>query len=130
MTKLALEGTVLEPAGSLSTLSIRPAEYMFYEGNAGSRGLFFEASLEPASGDPVTFHVHTADDSATVADGDYIAVNADFTIPAGQVSMTFPVTILGDTKVEPDESFEIAHPIGLGCCLQPSFECSLRPHPR
>ena len=86
-TEPAPPGSAIEPAGSLPMLTVKPedAAYLFYEGNAGNRSFTFEASLTSVAGGPVTFHVHTADDSATVSDGDYIAVNTDFNIPAGQI---------------------------------------------
>jgi len=46
----------------------------------------------------------TADGTATVADGDYIANSGTLVFPAGVATMTFQVVIINDRKVEPDET--------------------------
>jgi hypothetical protein len=54
---------------------------------------------------PVTFDIATADGTAT-AGSDYVANSlSGQSIPAGEWSKEFMVTINGDTTVEPDESF-------------------------
>ena len=48
----------------------------------------------------------TADNTATTADNDYVALAlAGQTIPEGQQTATFDVTVNGDTVVEPNETF-------------------------
>ena len=54
----------------------------------------------------VTFNIATADDSATVADSDYVANSttpATIVFPA--TSTTFTVVVNGDTTVEPNQTF-------------------------
>ncbi|HYX28378.1 MAG TPA: Calx-beta domain-containing protein [Pyrinomonadaceae bacterium] len=54
----------------------------------------------------ITFDIATADGTATSASGDYLARSLIAqTIPAGQSSYTFNVTVNGDTLVEPNETF-------------------------
>ncbi|MET1112144.1 MAG: Calx-beta domain-containing protein, partial [Allosphingosinicella sp.] len=77
------------------------------EGDSGTVTYTFTVSLDraaPTGG--VTFDIATADDSATIADGDYVA-NAltSQTIAEGLTSYTFDVTVNGDAAVEPDEMF-------------------------
>ncbi len=73
----------------------------------GSEMYDFTASLNaaaPVGG--VTFDIATADDSATVANNDYVAQSlAGQSIAEGLTSYTFSVTVNGDTTPEPDEQF-------------------------
>lgn len=77
------------------------------EGNAGSTTLSFTVSLSaPALAGGVTFDIATQDNTALAANNDYIARSlTGQTIPAGQTTYTFDVTVNGDTIVEPNESF-------------------------
>jgi predicted extracellular nuclease len=77
------------------------------EGNSGTKVLTFTVSLSGASADPVSFDLATADGTAT-AGSDYVAATATgLTIPAGQLSKTFSVTLNGDADVEDDETFVV-----------------------
>src|SRR5204863_499170 len=52
------------------------------------------------------FNWATADNTATLADNDYVQVTSTpVTIPNGSSSATLPVTVNGDTTVEPNETF-------------------------
>jgi hypothetical protein len=78
------------------------------EGNAGPTPMNFVVSLSAVSGRNVSFTRATADGTATVANNDYVAVPAgSVTIPAGQNSVTIPVTINGDTTFEGNETFAL-----------------------
>ncbi len=78
------------------------------EGNAGSSVMNFVVSLSAISGQDVTFTRATADGSATTANNDYVAIGAAIaTIPAGQLSLSIPVTINGDTAFEGNETFSV-----------------------
>lgn len=77
------------------------------EGNAGTTTASFTVSLSvPAGPGGVTFDIATADNTATVADNDYVLQSlTGQTIPQGSSSYTFDVTINGDTNVEANETF-------------------------
>ncbi|HEX8126552.1 MAG TPA: Calx-beta domain-containing protein [Allosphingosinicella sp.] len=77
------------------------------EGNGGTVTYIFTVSLDrPAPTGGVTFDIATADDSATTANGDYVARTlTGQTIAAGLTSYTFDVTVNGDTAFEPNELF-------------------------
>ncbi len=77
------------------------------EGNSSTKTIAFQVSLsQPAPAGGVTFDIATADGTATSAGSDYVAKSLTAqSIPAGQSSYTFNVTINGDTLVEPDETF-------------------------
>jgi serine protease len=73
------------------------------EGNSGTKVMTFTVSLSEASGSAVTYDIATANNSAT-AGSDYVASTLIAqSIPAGQLSKTFSVTINGDTTVEANE---------------------------
>ncbi|HKO57493.1 MAG TPA: autotransporter domain-containing protein [Thermoanaerobaculia bacterium] len=74
------------------------------------------ASNNTVSGDYQTF-----DGTATVADNDYLPASGKFTIPPGQLSTFIPITIVGDARPEPNETFTLvisnvqnANPTDLG----------------
>ena len=78
------------------------------EGNAGPSTMNFVVSQSAVSGLTTSFNAATADGSATVADNDYQALaSTPFTIPAGQTSVTIPVTINGNSVFEGNETFSV-----------------------
>jgi hypothetical protein len=76
------------------------------EGNAGSQPMSFSVSLAKASRLPVTVAYATADGSAT-AGTDYTATSGKLVFAPGETSKAVAVPILGDTGVEPDETFTL-----------------------
>jgi hypothetical protein len=93
--------TVVDPA------TLRIGDVRVAEGNAGTTQAVFTISLNHAVETNVTVRASTQDGTATVADGDYTAVDQVITIPASQTSRTVIVPIIGDTRVEPDETFAV-----------------------
>jgi hypothetical protein len=84
------------------TLSI--ADLGLAEGNSGTKLLTFTVTLSQAAGTTVTFNAATANGTAT-AGSDYVALSATgLSIPAGQLTKTFSVTVNGDTAIEGDET--------------------------
>jgi len=77
------------------------------EGNSGTTVFTFTVSLSaPAPAGGVTFDIATADNTATVADNDFVAKSLTAqTIAAGAQTYQFTVNVNGDTAVEPNESF-------------------------
>jgi hypothetical protein len=88
------------------------------EGNAGTtKSATFTVSLSQAAPTAVTYNIFTAADTganAATATTDYLGNSLSDTIPAGQLSKTFSVTINGDATLEPPETFlvKIGAPIG------------------
>ncbi|CAO4137061.1 ExeM/NucH family extracellular endonuclease [Methylorubrum extorquens] len=78
------------------------------EGDTGTRQLTFTVSLTaPAPSGGVSFDIATTDGSAT-AGSDYVArAVTGQSIAAGQTATTFTVDILGDTVIEPAETFTV-----------------------
>ena len=77
------------------------------EGNSGTSIATFTVSLSsPAPMGGVTFDIATQDQTATVADNDYVMRSlTNQTILQGNQTYTFNVTIKGDTTDEPNETF-------------------------
>ncbi len=84
------------------------------EGQSGSKPLAFQLRMSEAAVAPVTFDYYT-DNGTAAAGSDYQSAAAiSASIPAGQTSSTVPVTILGDTTPEANETFvlNLANPVG------------------
>ena len=94
-------GTILND-DPVPTLSI--GNVSLPEGNSGTTNAVFTVKLSAASGRAVTVHYATADGTAT-AGSDYTAKSGTLTIPAGSTSGTIAVPVIGDTIVEPNETF-------------------------
>lgn len=75
--------------------------------NADDVAMPFTVTLSQAGAADVTVHAATADDTATVAAGDYDAVNTDLTIPAGQTTATVSVNVHGAKAAGPDKAFKV-----------------------
>ena len=76
------------------------------EGDAGTTTMQLPVLLSAPSVVPVSVHYASADGAAT-AGSDYVATSGTLTFPAGQAAASVPVEIIGDTKVEPPESFTV-----------------------
>jgi uncharacterized protein len=90
--------------GSL-TLSV--SDVAVDEGQSGTTTATFTVSLSaPAPPGGVSFDVTTQDDTATLADNDYVALSLPGrTIPEAGTTATFAVTVNGDAAIESDERF-------------------------
>jgi hypothetical protein len=76
------------------------------EGNTGTKLFTFTVSLAQPAPATVTFDIATQDDTATIADNDYVARSlTGQTIAAGSSTYTFDVTVNGDVTIEPNETF-------------------------
>jgi hypothetical protein len=87
------------------TLSVN--DVSISEGNAGTKVATFTVSLSQAAAVPVSYNIATSNLTAT-AGSDYVATALNNeTIPAGQLTKTFSVTLNGDTTVESNETFRV-----------------------
>ena len=123
-------GTILnDDAPPVPSLYVNSASVS--EGNSGTKVLDFLITMSEAALGPVSFDICTVAGSAQ-AGVDYVQVAPGrFTIPAGQTSGTFSVTINGDTAIEYDETFAVeaqnisggtfANNIGNGTILNDDF---------
>ncbi|HXQ74816.1 MAG TPA: Calx-beta domain-containing protein [Pyrinomonadaceae bacterium] len=83
------------------------------EGNSGPRTFHFFIRLSNASSKPVSVQVSIADGSAK-AGSDYFAFSGTLTFAPGSTVGIFPVPIITDTVVEPDETLfvNLTNPTG------------------
>ena len=77
------------------------------EGDSGTVNATFTVTLSaPAGPGGVTFDISTADDSATVANNDYVAKTLlNQSIAEGATTYNFDVVVNGDMSFEPNETF-------------------------
>ncbi|MGH8031677.1 MAG: FG-GAP-like repeat-containing protein, partial [Luteimonas sp.] len=86
------------PAVSITDVSVT-------EGNSGSKLLVFTVGLSSISPTAVTYNIATSNNTAT-AGSDYVAKSLfGESIPAGQSSKAFAVTLNGDAVLEASETF-------------------------
>ena len=77
------------------------------EGASGIHSVNFAVSLSQASASTVTVQYATANGSATVADFDYLAASGTLTFLPGETSKPVAVSVFGDSRFEPDETFTV-----------------------
>ena len=85
--------------------SIRAANVPAAEGNAGPTVVNVPITLSVPTTKAVTVRYSTLNKAATTANGDYVATSGIVAFAPGETSKTVPITINGDTTVEPDEQF-------------------------
>ncbi len=91
-------GAPASPTFSVDNVSLN-------EGDAGTTSATFTVSLTPTAGSTETIDYATADDSATVADNDYVATSGTLTFGSGVASQSVTIDVNGDTTDEPTEQF-------------------------
>ena len=96
-------GTIVND--DFTTISIQDASTI--EGDAGSHTLMFHVLLSEPALDSVTVRASTVDGTATTSDGDYIGVLQEIVLAPGSVADSLAVTVLADTRYEPDEQFRV-----------------------
>jgi acetyl esterase/lipase len=77
------------------------------EGNSGTTGAVFTVRLSEAAGHPVSVAYSTANGTAA-AGSDYKVASGSLTIPAGKVTATAVVTVVGDTTWERNETYTLS----------------------
>src|SRR5262249_39785338 len=77
------------------------------EGNAGNTPFSFAVSLSNASSSVVSATYLATDGTATQADNDYLPASGTVTIPANSLSGSVTVNVVGDTKLEANETFTV-----------------------
>jgi hypothetical protein len=94
-------GTIVDDEPRLSINDVTKAE-----GKRGKTTLFtFTVTLSAAYDQPVTVSYQTADGTATVGDGDYVARAGTLTFARGETTKTITIEVKGDSKREADETF-------------------------
>ncbi|MFF5178595.1 lamin tail domain-containing protein [Micromonospora sp. NPDC000316] len=106
-----------------SRASLTVADTAVVEGNQGTRQLNFTATVSRPLSQPVLLCAATVGLTAQIG-SDFDPYVGCRTLAAGQTSLTFPVTVRGDRKREPDEKLtllvagvpglRLADPLGVG----------------
>lgn len=96
--------TILNDDGPTVGLSI--ADATAPEGNAGTSQVTLAVTLSAASAQDVTVNYATFPGTAT-GGADYASTAGSLTFPAGTTAVSLPITIIGDTLDEPDETFTV-----------------------
>ncbi|MDT9191210.1 MAG: Calx-beta domain-containing protein, partial [Limnospira sp. PMC 894.15] len=81
------------------------ADTQILEGDRGRSFAEFKVTLNRPSNQIVRVNYATADGTATVADRDYERTRGELVFRRGQTERVIRVPVIGDTKVEPDETF-------------------------
>ncbi len=92
-----LTNTQVQPSISIGDASIT-------EGDSGSKLLSFSVMLSASSSQTIKVDYRTANGTAITPD-DYVFAADTLTFNPGETAKTLPVTIIGDTIFEPNESF-------------------------
>ncbi len=87
--------------------SISVTDATVSEGDTGTKIAEITVQLTRATTNPVTVQYTTANGTATLAGGDYVAGSGSVTIDAGQTSRKLQFTINGDKSVESNETFVV-----------------------
>jgi hypothetical protein len=86
------------------------------EGNSGTKNLVFTITRASYSGtSSVTYS--TSDGTAKTSDSDYTQVSNTLVFTGNQLQKTISIPILGDTKFESDETFNVSLSNCVGCTL-------------
>jgi Ca2+-binding RTX toxin-like protein len=75
------------------------------EGDSGTANASFTISLSYAALDPITISYSTS--NGTAGAGDFTSTTGSVTIPAGQLTATVSVPVVGDTTFEATETFNL-----------------------
>ncbi|MDZ4806398.1 MAG: Calx-beta domain-containing protein [Candidatus Eisenbacteria bacterium] len=102
----SVSGDILKVIGGTPSVSLAPAPIQ-PETNAGLASFNFTVNLSATTANPVTVNYQTSDGSATVADDDYVAATSFIIIPANTPSGIITISVKGDTKHEPLETFTL-----------------------
>jgi hypothetical protein len=123
--------TAARPCGGGGIAQLAIADASVAEGDSGLRPMFFTLGLDrPAGPGGVQVDYATADGNA-IAGEDYVAKSGTASIAEGASSTTIHVDVLGDTVVEPDETFlvelsnatgaDLADPQAVGTIVNDDF---------
>jgi len=97
-------GTIINDDG-LPSPGISISNVTLGEGNSGTSNANFTVSLTASSASTITVNFVTADNSATIANNDYVAKSGTVTFTPGQTSQPVTILVNGDTTFEPNETF-------------------------
>ncbi len=97
---------------NMPNVKVSVSDASVVERDSGTATAVFRVSLSSTVNRDVTVTYTTANDLA-LAGADYVAATGQVMIPAGSISATFSIDVLGDTLFEPNETFfvRLSNPI-------------------
>jgi hypothetical protein len=98
-------GSIVQIVAPVINVSINDVSVT--EGASGTIAATFAVTLSQPGTSTITVQYATTDGSATVADFDYVAASGTVTFAPGEVSKPVSVTVFGDSRFEPDETFAV-----------------------
>jgi hypothetical protein len=106
-----VDNVEIGPAGATQVFDMEPPTITIQdvsnpEGDSGTHPMTFEVRLSGTDDVPIDLRFRTVDGTA-VAGKDYESRDTTITIPAGTVYPHFRVPIIGDSRVERDETFQV-----------------------
>ncbi len=101
---LAIDNFSISATTAPATPSLSIGDVTITEGDSGTANANFTVTLSAPSTSIVTVSYGTADGTAT-AGSDYGATSGTLTFAPGETSKTISVPVIGDTAVEPNETF-------------------------
>ena len=97
------------------------------ERNGGRTEVRFNVELSEPAEQPVTVRYTTVDGTAMAADADYIGVSQTLTFARGEKSKKVGVSVLGDSRIEPDETFGLVLSRATGATIaKATGTCTIR----
>jgi hypothetical protein len=96
-------GTIVDD--DLPVVVINIGDVTQQEGNTRNTIFSFTVTLSAPSTQIVRVDYATADDTATVANNDYVATTGTVRFSPGETSKTIDITVNADSTLEPDETF-------------------------
>jgi Ca2+-binding RTX toxin-like protein len=100
-------GTILNDDGQ-PIASISPATISIDEGNSDAVFVTFTVTLSNSSDEVVEIFYNTVDGTAITSDLDYSETSGSLIFnPGGELTQTITIAVYGDTKFEPNETFEV-----------------------
>ena len=113
---VTFEGSVGEPdPGEPVVLAVADASVL--EGNRGTSKVAVAVTLSQSSNAVVTVNYATSNGTA-LAPSDYTATSGTLTFQPGETSQTISVSIKGDRKREPDETFTVQLSNAVGATIE------------
>lgn len=97
--------TEIEASNAFGEVTISIDDVTQSEGNSTNQVLL-SITLSSPSGDAVAVSYSTKDGTAT-AGSDYVSANGQVTFAPGETLQLIPVSVIGDTTGEPDETFSV-----------------------
>ncbi|MEX0338001.1 MAG: Calx-beta domain-containing protein [Arenibacterium sp.] len=104
---LSATGVIRDEDGDANNLALFVSDPSLVEGNVGTKQAVFEVTLSRPADQDITLNYTTLDGSAT-AGQDYTAKSGSITFKAGQTIAAVAVDVLGDFRLENNETFSLS----------------------